>query len=59
MLQDIRSWEIIDLPNPSSRTMALVFTHPLSKMSARRYFWGKTRPESKADNLTAILELIV
>jgi hypothetical protein len=39
--------------------MALEFTHPLTEMSTRRYFWGKARPERKADNITAVFEAIV
>jgi hypothetical protein len=29
-----------NLPNPSSRTMLLGFTQPLTEMRTRRYFWG-------------------
>jgi hypothetical protein len=39
-------------PNPSSRTMALGSTQPLTEMS-------KGRPASGAENLTAISEPIV
>jgi hypothetical protein len=46
-------------PNPSSCTMVLVITHPLTKMSTRRYSKGKGWPASKADNLTANSGLIV
>jgi hypothetical protein len=28
------------LPNPTSSTMALVFTQPLTVMSIRKHFWG-------------------
>jgi hypothetical protein len=41
-------------PNPSSRTMALGSTHPLTEMSTRNLPGGKGQPASKADNLTAI-----
>jgi hypothetical protein len=46
-------------PNPSSRTMALGLTQPLTEMSTRNLPGGKGRPERKADNLTAICEPIV
>jgi hypothetical protein len=39
-------------PNPSSRTMALGWTQPLTEMS-------KGRPAHKTDNYTAICESIV
>jgi hypothetical protein len=42
-----------NLPNPSSRTMALGSTQPLI------FLRGKERPVRKADNLTAIYEPIV
>jgi hypothetical protein len=45
-----------NLPNPSSRTMALGSTRPLTEMSTRE---GKGRPARKADNLNAICEPIV
>jgi hypothetical protein len=54
--------EIIDLfnwPNPSSRTMALGTTHPLTEMSTVNLAGGKGRPERKTGNLTAICEPIV
>jgi hypothetical protein len=46
-------------PNPSSRTMALGSTQPLTEMSTRNLTGGKGRPVRKADNLTAICEQIV
>jgi hypothetical protein len=46
-------------PNPSSRTMALGSTQPLTEMSTRNVAGGKGRPAPEADNLTAICELIV
>jgi hypothetical protein len=46
-------------PNPSSRTMALGFTQPLTELSTRNLLGDKWRPASKADNLTAICETIV
>jgi hypothetical protein len=45
-----------NLPNPSSRTMALGSTQPLTEMSARNLPGDKTRPAREADNLTAICE---
>jgi hypothetical protein len=47
-----------NLPNPSSRTMALGSTQPLTEMSTRNLPRGKGRPARKAD-LTAICEPIV
>jgi hypothetical protein len=46
-------------PNPSSRSMALVSTQPLTEKSTRNLPAGKGRPARKADNLTAICEPIV
>jgi hypothetical protein len=45
-----------DLPNPSSRTVALELT--LTKMSTRNLPGDKGRPARKADKLTAICEPI-
>jgi hypothetical protein len=42
--------------NPSSRTMALGSTQPLTEMCTRNLPGGKGRPARKADNLTAICE---
>jgi hypothetical protein len=39
--------------------MALVSTQPLPEMSTRNFSGGEVRPGRKADNLTAICELIV
>jgi hypothetical protein len=55
----MRSLDIFNLPNPSSRTMALGSTQPLTEMSTRNFPGGKGRPARKADNLTAICEPIV
>jgi hypothetical protein len=52
----MRSLEFFNWPNPSSRTMALGSTQPLTKMSTRNLPRGKKRPARKADNLTAICE---
>jgi hypothetical protein len=46
-------------PNPSSRTMALASTQPLTEMSTRNLPGGKGLPARNADNLTAICEPIV
>jgi hypothetical protein len=48
-----------NLPNPSSRTMALGSTQPLTEMSTRNLPGGNGRPEQKADNLTATCDPIV
>jgi hypothetical protein len=39
-------------PNPSSRSMALGLTQPLTEMSTRSLPGGKVQPAHKADNLT-------
>jgi hypothetical protein len=46
-------------PNPSSRTMALGSTQPLTEMSTRNLPGGKGWPARGADDLTAICEPIV
>jgi hypothetical protein len=48
-----------NLPNASSRNMALGSTQSLTEMSTRNLPGGKRRPARKADNLTAICEPIV
>jgi hypothetical protein len=46
-----------NLPNPSSRTMALEFTHPLTKNEYKMIFLeSKARLAFKPNNLTAIYE---
>jgi hypothetical protein len=45
-------------PNPSSCTMAMGLTRPLTEMSTRSLPGGKGRPARKADNLTAMCEPI-
>jgi hypothetical protein len=50
---------IFNSRNPSSRTMALGLTQPLTEMSARNLPGGKALPARKADNLIAIFEPIV
>jgi hypothetical protein len=49
----------LNCPVPSSCTMVLESTQPLTEMSTRDLPGGKGLPASKADNLTAICELIV
>jgi hypothetical protein len=54
--------DISNLPNPSSCTVALGSTQPLTEMSTRNLPLGggsKGHLACKADNLTAICELIV
>jgi hypothetical protein len=46
-------------PNPSSRTMTLGSTQPVTEMSTRNLPGGKERPACKADNLTVICEQTV
>jgi hypothetical protein len=48
--------DFFNLPNPSSRTMDLGSTQPLTEMSTRNLPGSKERPARKADNLTAICE---
>jgi hypothetical protein len=48
--------EFINLPNPSSGTMALGSTQPLTEMSTRNLPEGKEWP---ADKLTSIFEPVV
>jgi hypothetical protein len=49
-------WNFFNLPYPSSRTMALGSTQPLTEMSIRNLPGGKKRPARRADNLAAICE---
>jgi hypothetical protein len=59
----VETIRIFNWPNPSSRTMSLGSTQPLTEMSTRnlpgRGGGGKERPARKADNLTAICEASV
>jgi hypothetical protein len=48
--------DFFNLPNPSSRTMALGSTQPLTEMSTRKLPGGKKRPVRRADSLAAIYE---
>jgi hypothetical protein len=45
-----------NLPNFSSRTMALGSTQPLTELSTRNLPGGKKRPARRADNHAAICE---
>jgi hypothetical protein len=61
MLQAGKSWAILDevigffnRPNPSSRTVALGSTQPLTEMSTRNLPGGKRWLAYKADNRTVI-----
>jgi hypothetical protein len=48
--------DFFNLPNTSSRTMALGSTQPLAEMSTRNLPEGKKEPARRADNLAAIYE---
>jgi hypothetical protein len=50
--------ECCSLPNPSSRTMAVGLTQPLTEVP-EDLSGGKTQPARKADNVTAVCEQIV
>jgi hypothetical protein len=52
-------WIFFNLPDPSSDTMALVSTQPLTEMSSRNLLEGKGWQARKADNFTSICEPIV
>jgi hypothetical protein len=55
----VRVWNEVDsfnLPNSSSRTMALGSTQSLTKMSTRKFPGGKKRSTRRADNLAAICD---
>jgi hypothetical protein len=51
--------DFFNLPNPSSHTVALGSTQPLTEISIRNFPGGKKWPAHRADNLAAICELIV
>jgi hypothetical protein len=55
----MRSLDFFNLSNPSSRTMALGSTQPLTEISTRNRPEGEERPARRADNLIAICESIV
>jgi hypothetical protein len=48
--------DFFNLPNPSSRTVALRSTQPLTEMSTRDFPGDKKLPALRADNLAAICE---
>jgi hypothetical protein len=48
--------DFFNLSNPSSCTMALGSTQPLTEMSTRNFPGVKKRPARRADNLAAICE---
>jgi hypothetical protein len=48
--------DFFNLPNPSSCTVALGLTQPLTEMSTRKFPGGKKRMARRADNLVAIYE---
>jgi hypothetical protein len=51
--------EFFSWPTPSSRSVALGSTQPLTEMGTRNLPGGKGRPARKADNLTVIYGPIV
>jgi hypothetical protein len=51
--------QFMNWSNPSSRTMILGSTQPLTEMSTRNLPGGKGRPARKADNFAAVCEPIV
>jgi hypothetical protein len=46
----------VTISNPSSHTMALESTQPLTEISTRNLPGGKKRPARGADNLAAVCE---
>jgi hypothetical protein len=48
--------DLFNLPNPSSRTMTLQSTEPLTEIGTRNLPGGKKRPACRADNLATICE---
>jgi hypothetical protein len=55
----MKSLDFFNLPNPSSRTMALGSIQPLTEMSKTNLPGGKGRLARKVDSLTDICEPIV
>jgi hypothetical protein len=51
--------DFFNLPNTSSRTMALGSTQPLTEMRTKNFPGDKKLPARRADNLAAIYELNV
>jgi hypothetical protein len=58
-IADEASGFFLTWPNPSSHTKSLGSSQPLTEMSTSNLRGGESRPERKADNLTAICEAIV
>jgi hypothetical protein len=48
--------DFFSLPNPSSRTMALGSTQPLTEISTRNFPGVKNRPAHRADILATVYE---
>jgi hypothetical protein len=48
--------DFLNLPNPSSHTMALGLTQPLTQMSTRNLPGGKKWPARRADSLAIVCE---
>jgi hypothetical protein len=48
--------DFFNLSNPSSRTMALDSTQPITELSTRNVPGGKKRPARRVDKLAAIYE---
>jgi hypothetical protein len=57
-VRDPMRWIFSIWPNPSSRPMTLGSTQPLTEMRTRNLPGGIGRPSRKADNFTAICELV-
>jgi hypothetical protein len=55
----MKSLEFFDLPNPSSRTMALGSTDPLTEMNTTNLPGSELRPGREGDNLTTICQPII
>jgi hypothetical protein len=55
----MNSLDFLNLPNPSSLTMALRSIQPLTEIIIRNIPWSKWRPARKADNLMNICDMIV
>jgi hypothetical protein len=54
LVQVLDEVDFFNLPNPSSRIIALGSTQPLTEMSTRNLPGGKKRPARRVDNLAAI-----
>jgi hypothetical protein len=48
--------DFLNLPNPSSCTMVLASTQPLTEIRTRNFPGGRKRPARRAVNLAAIFE---